>query len=155
VLLGALAGVVVVAVAALFITGVLGGGGASATQGGSTVAPPVSSTSPASSPQSRAQATVVVLNGTTVDGLAAAEKTKLGQVGYQDVQTTNSQNQAEQRSTVFYASGQREQALDVGKALGISAVQPLDPDTQALANNSFAKPVQADVVVIVGADQSP
>ncbi len=45
--------------------------------------------------------------------------------------------------------------MDVAKALSVSSVTPLDTDTQSLANNSFAKPVQADVVVIVGADQSP
>jgi hypothetical protein len=45
--------------------------------------------------------------------------------------------------------------MDVSKALGIKQVSPLDSNTQSLADNSFAKPVQADVVVIVGADQSP
>jgi hypothetical protein len=154
----------VVAIAALFATGVIGGGGSS---GGQTAAPsPTSSPSanaggtaatsrPASSPASRAATTVVVLNGTTVNGLAAGEKSKLGRLGYKNVQTTNSTNQAEQRSTVTYASGERRQAMDVAKALSISSVTPLGSDTQSLANNSFAKPVQADVVVIVGADQSP
>jgi len=161
ILLGALAGLVVVAVAALFATGVLGGGSgdqAPAPRGSASPAPPAgagSSSGSASSSASRAAATVVVLNGTTVDGLAAGEKTKLEQLGYRDIQTTNSQNQAEARSSVTYASGQRGQAMDVGKALAISTVIPLDADTQALANNSFAKPVQADVVVLVGADQSP
>jgi hypothetical protein len=167
VLLGALAGLIVVAVAALFATGVIGGGSGgnqpasqnaatpspTAKSGGGT--PAASSSRPASSAASRAAATVVVLNGTTVNGLAAGEKTKLEQLGYKDVQTTNSTNQAEQQSTVTYASGERRQAMDVAKALSISSVTPLDTDTQSLANNSFAKPVQADVVVIVGADQSP
>ena len=54
-----------------------------------------------------------------------------------------------------YAEDERRQAMDVAKALSIRSVTPLDTDTQSLANNSFAKPVQADVVVIVGADQSP
>jgi hypothetical protein len=164
VLLGAIAGLVVVAVVALVATGVIGGGGSdpaatspgsSAPPSGSTTTPPSSSGQPASAPASRAAATVVVLNGTTVDGLAAGEKAKLEQLGYKSVQTTNSQNQAEQRSSVTYASGQRRQAADVAKALSISTVSPLDADTQALADNSFAKPVQADVVVVVGADQSP
>jgi hypothetical protein len=160
VLLGALAGLVVVAIAALFATGVIGGGSDDpGTQAGSA-SPTASATSapatrPASSAASRGAATVVVLNGTTVDGLAAGEKAKLEQIGYEDVQTTNSQNQAEQRSSVAYASGQRRQAMDVAEALSIDTVRPLDADTQSLANNSFAKPVQADVVVIVGADQSP
>ena len=156
-----------VAVAALFATGVIGGssGGNQPTSSPSATPSPsansgggksnASSSRPASSAVSRAGATVVVLNGTTVNGLAAGEKTKLQQLGYKDVQTTNSTNQAAQQSVVTYASGQRRQAMDVAKALSVSSVTPLDTDTQSLANNSFAKPVQADVVVIVGADQSP
>jgi hypothetical protein len=165
VLIGALAGLVVVAVVALFATGVIGGGGTDSGGNASQNASPSPSASgggtstgssrAASSAASRAAATVVVLNGTTVNGLAAGEKTKLEQLGYKDVQTTNSTNQAEQQSAVTYASGERRQAMDVAKALSITSVTPLDTDTQSLANNSFAKPVQADVVVIVGADQSP
>jgi hypothetical protein len=166
VLLGALAGLIVVAVAALFATGVLGGGSGGNQPAAQNATPSPSASSgggktnastsrPASSAASRAAATVIVLNGTTVNGLAAGEKTKLEQLGYKDVQTTNSTNQAEQQSVVTYASGERRQAMDVAKALSISSVTPLDTDTQSLANNSFAKPVQADVVVIVGADQSP
>jgi LytR cell envelope-related transcriptional attenuator len=163
VLLAALAGLIVVAIAALFATGVIGGGsggGQSASQS-PTPSPAANgsgnatTSNPASSPASRAATTVVVLNGTTVNGLAAGEKSKLDKLGYKNVQTTNSTNQAEQRSSVTYASGERRQAMDVAKALSISSVAPLDSDTQSLANNSFAKPVQADVVVIVGADQSP
>ena len=155
-----------VAVAALFATGVIGGssGGNQPASQSATPTPSAnagggksnaSSSRPASSAASRAGATVVVLNGTTVNGLAAGEKAKLQQLGYKDVQTTNSTNQAEQQSVVTYASGERRQAMDVAKALSVSSVTPLDTDTQSLANNSFAKPVQADVVVIVGADQSP
>jgi hypothetical protein len=163
VLLGALAGLVVVAIAALVATGVIGGGSSTTSSGGSpsgSASPSASATSTpgqsaASSPASRAAATVVVLNGTTVDGLAAGEKAKLDKLGYKDVQTTNSTNQAEPRSSVTYANGERRQAMDVAKALSIDTVSPLDSDTQSLADNSFAKPVRADVVVIVGADQSP
>jgi hypothetical protein len=45
--------------------------------------------------------------------------------------------------------------MDVARTLKIDAVQPVDPDTQALAENSTPTPVKADVVVILGADRNP
>jgi hypothetical protein len=45
--------------------------------------------------------------------------------------------------------------MDVARTLHIDAVQTLDPDTQALAENSSDTPVKADVVVILGADRNP
>ena len=61
---------------------------------------------------------------------------------------SNTRDQTIQTSTIFYAEGFRSHARKVGELLSISAIEPLDADTQALAPD-------ADVVVLAGADQAP
>ena len=87
---------------------------------------------------------------------------KLIKAGYSDatglVRTGNNTDQQRQDSAVFFAPGQRRMARDVAHILGISAKpEAIDPDTQALANNTGegAAGHETDVVVITGLDQSP
>jgi hypothetical protein len=97
-----------------------------------------------------AETNVAVLNGTTFTGLAGQLADRVSQEGgYERGATeTNTRDQTIQTSTVYYADGFRSQARKVAELLSISAVEPVDEDTQALAPD-------ADVVVLAGADQAP
>jgi hypothetical protein len=97
-----------------------------------------------------AETNVAVLNGTTFTGLAGQLADRVSQEGgYERGATeTNTRDQTIQTSTVFYADGFRSQARKVAELLSISAVEPVDEETQALAPD-------ADVVVLAGADQAP
>jgi hypothetical protein len=109
----------------------------------------------------RADTVVTVLNGTPTPGLAGGTRDKLVKAGYSDevgmVRTGNNTDQQRQDSAVFYAPGQRRMARDVAQTLGITTrPEAIDPDTQALANNTGegAAGHETDIVVIVGLDQS-
>jgi len=115
----------------------------------------------ASTSDQRPDTVVTVLNGTPTQGLAGTTRDKLVKAGYSDesgmVRTGNNTDQQRQDSAVFYASGQRRMARDVAQVLGITTrPEPIDPDTQALANNTGegAAGHETDIVVIVGADQA-
>jgi hypothetical protein len=97
-----------------------------------------------------AETNVAVLNGTTFTGLAGQLADRVAQEGgyVRGVTETNTRDQTIQTSTVYYGDGFRSQARKVAELLSISAIEPLDEDTQALAPD-------ADVVVLAGADQAP
>ncbi len=110
--------------------------------------------SPAESGQDAAQApvnpstvTVSVLNGTTVPGLAAQIGDEVESAGFQRGNVANALDQQRTTSVVLYAEGADREAKLVARRLGINAVEPVDPDSQALGGN-------ASVIVIVGADQT-
>jgi hypothetical protein len=91
---------------------------------------------------------VAVLNGTTVTGLAAQFADKVEQEGFKRGNTNNALTQGQQaESVVEYADGNVKQAELVGKKLGITQVEKIDPQTQTLAGD-------ATVTVIVGADKA-
>ncbi len=98
----------------------------------------------------RADTKVAVLNGTTVAGLASTIDTNLTEAGYTESQTpTNYTDQARSASVVFYSGSEnRTAAGEIGKLLDISDVQPIVDAATQLAPG-------ADVVVVVGADQTP
>src|SRR4051812_2902838 len=99
----------------------------------------------------RGQVRVAVLNGTTFTGLARSASDKLTKAGFQPgVVTNDTTNQARSATAVFFASGQKNAALEVAKIVGIprDAVQKLDANTRGVAGED------ADVVVSVGADQA-
>jgi hypothetical protein len=90
--------------------------------------------------------TVAVLNGTTVTGLAATTASKIEQAGFKRGTTDNALTQGQQaESVVEYARGNQRAAQAVGKQLGITQFEPIDPETQRLAGD-------ATVAVIIGAD---
>ena len=92
--------------------------------------------------------TVAVLNGTTVTGLAATVADKVEQDGFRRGNTNNALTQGQQaESVVEYADGNIQAAKLVGKKLGISQFEKIDPQTQTLAGD-------ATVTVIVGADKA-
>ena len=92
--------------------------------------------------------TVAVLNGTTVTGLAATVADRVEQEGFRRGNTNNALTQGQQaESVVEYSDGNVRAAQLVGKKLGISQVEKIDPQTQGLAGD-------ATVTVIVGADKA-
>jgi hypothetical protein len=159
IVIGVVAGVVVIGLAALVITQLLGGGGGG-TRVPNTTAPPPSSTTAAgtsTSGPSRAATVVVVLNGTTTEGQAAQAKSTLEQAGYASnhIPTGNAANQATAASSVYYAPNRRRQAAMVARALKVTRIAAVDQETKSVADNSSDPPVKSDVVVVLGADRTP
>jgi hypothetical protein len=98
-------------------------------------------------PLNRSLVTVSVLNGTTVPGLAAQIGDEIETKGFQRGNVANAIDQQKAESVVLFAEGAERPARVVAKGLGIAGVEPIDPDSQALAGN-------ASVVVVVGTDQT-
>src|SRR4051794_38155603 len=160
ILIGVAAGIVVLVVAVLVITQLGGSDNPTPVKPNTTETPQGSSggsTSAATAGPARADTEVVILNGTTTDGLAAKAKSTLTSAGYgaDKIPTDTGPNQATQQSTVYYAANRRRQALAVGRALKIDRIQAIGDATQSLADNSSDPPVKTDVVVVLGADQTP
>ena len=137
--------------------------------GDDTEPPPNSLAEPGGTPTSEAGAgeraaaarpekVVVVLNGTSVEGLASGERDKLIAAGYADgmIRTDNSDDQSRQDSLVLYAADERRQARDVARLLDVSRIEQIDEETQALADSSDdTGTLPADVVVVLGTDKAP
>jgi hypothetical protein len=118
-----------------------GGGGSSSSSKGSKHSHHVVAINPKS-------ITVAVLNGTTVTGLAATFADKVEQEGFRRGNTNNALTQGQQaESVVEYSDDNIKAAQLVGKKLGITQVEKIDPQTQGLAGD-------ATVTVIVGADKA-
>jgi hypothetical protein len=149
-----LVGVLVIGAGAAYGISKLGSGG-----GGTNAADisPSSGGSSSGSPRSHSHRvvaikpgsiTVAVLNGTTVTGLAATVADQVEQAGFKRGNTTNALTQGQQaESVVEYARGDKDQARLVANKLGISQIEPVDPQTQGIAGD-------ATVTVIVGADKA-
>ena len=99
-------------------------------------------------PLARSQVTVVVLNGTTVPGLAATIADKVEQAGFARGQEADNSDQQVPTSAILYGPGQKRAGQEVAKVLDVSEVRPLDAGTQAIAG------ADATVVVVVGVDKT-
>jgi hypothetical protein len=113
-----------------------------------------------SAAETRPETVVAILNGTPTQGLASQARDKLTGKGYSEdtgmIRTGNNTDQQRQDSAIFYAPGKRRQARDVASILGISArPEAVDQDTLALANGVGGGGDSADVVAVLGLDQSP
>ena len=76
------------------------------------------------------------LNGTTQAGLAAQVENQITAGGFAKGQVTNAADQQAQKTIVYYASGQKKAAQEVASIIKAGrAVQPIDPDTRAIAGN--------------------
>lgn len=95
----------------------------------------------------RANVTVIVSNGTTIDGAAAHFTQVLQSDGWSTSTPVNATSLAP-ATAVYYAPNQREPATQVATALGIGAVavQPLTTSTPT------DSPRGIDVVVVIGPD---
>lgn len=92
------------------------------------------------------QVTVAVLNGTTVQGLAAQVADEASAGGFTPGTTGNAARVDQSESEVLYRPGQARAARAVANRLGIDKTGPVDSVNQEIAG-SF------DVVVLVGADR--
>jgi hypothetical protein len=99
-------------------------------------------------PIARGRTVVSVLNGTTISGLAADVADNLVRAGFKKGSVTNATNQQSVETVVDYTPGYKRAAQEVAKVLGVSKVQSIDADTQAVAG------ADAMVVVVVGADRT-
>lgn len=95
-----------------------------------------------------ASVTVAILNGTTVQGLAAQIGDTVEAEGFQLGNVTNATEQGERaESAALYVPGSKAEARSVARKLEISQIEPIDAESQELAGD-------ASVVVIVGLDQT-
>jgi hypothetical protein len=154
-------GVVVVVVAIVLVLSLHGGGGKPSGQSptaGENVAKtgtPAKTHRRASSHQgessvagSPASMAVVVLNGTSTNGLAHSLASDLQQGGYSHAEAMNGTPPGSHATTVVeYTSGHRADAEGVASALSVTQVQPLEAAVSSLAGS-------ATVVVVVGEDKA-
>lgn len=135
------AAVLVVATGAVFgvtaLTGDAGSGDQRADAGRKERRPP---------PLDPSSVSVAVLNGTSVPGLADQTADIVQRAGFGRGTIAND-SEASAESVVLFADGEQQAARAVGKELDISQLEPVDATTESLAG-------EADVVVIVGADQT-
>jgi hypothetical protein len=89
---------------------------------------------------------VTVLNGTSVDGLAAVYGDKVEAKGFDLGAITNSSASFEE-SVVMFRRGHKMEARKVGKQLGISKLQLMSGEIESVSAG-------ADVAVIVGEDNA-
>ncbi len=96
----------------------------------------------------RADVTVAVLNGTSVNGLAGKVSSDVEASGYR-AGRISSTTPGFTETVVLYAEGQKRAAQKVARDLGVDrrAIEPLDRDSRRLAGD-------ADVVVIAGEDRA-
>ena len=91
---------------------------------------------------------VVVLNGTSTNGLAHHLAADLQQGGYTHAKASTAVPPGTHATTVVeYTSGHRADGVAVAKALDVTRVQPIEASTASLAGS-------ATVVVLAGADQA-
>jgi hypothetical protein len=103
------------------------------------------SAAPAASP---ASTSVVVLNGTSTNGLAHSLSGDLQQGGYAQAKALNGTPPGSHATTIVeYTSGHRAEAQSVAKALEVTHVQPMETGVSSLAG-------AATVVVIAGEDKA-
>jgi LytR cell envelope-related transcriptional attenuator len=96
----------------------------------------------------RADVTVAVLNGTSVNGLAGNVGSDVESSGY-ELGPVSSTTPGYAKTVVMYADGQKRAAQKVARDLGVdkATVEELDRETRGLAGG-------ADVVVIAGEDRA-
>jgi hypothetical protein len=92
--------------------------------------------------------TVAVLNGTTVNGLAAALRDQIAAAGFKKGTINVFSDQQLAESVVEYAPGHQAEAKAVGRIVGISQREPVTANSRALTGD-------ATVIVIAGADKAP
>jgi LytR cell envelope-related transcriptional attenuator len=90
----------------------------------------------------RAQTSVLVLNGNGITGAAAAEASRVRARGYK-VSGTGNAAQTHGRSVILYRPGHRPEALRLARDEGISLVGPLDGITPRQLHG-------AHVVIVLG-----
>jgi negative regulator of sigma E activity len=114
---------------------------------GAATRPPSTVTLPAAKP--RYDATVAVLNGTTVTGLARRAANMLTANGFREgVVTNDTTNQQRPRTEIYYEPGHRTDAYAVADCLDVRSdrVHPMNANARVAAD-------RAEVVVFIGTDK--
>jgi hypothetical protein len=149
--------VVALIVAVVLIGGGGGGGGESTPPATNTIQTTPSAGSGSSGAGGSAPAalkpsqfTTVVLNGTTVGGLARGVDNRLKNQGFKTGTPANAVDQSRSATIVEYADGHRREGLLVAGAVDVKAdaVQKMTAGTRSIAGDT------ATVVVTVGIDQT-
>ncbi len=102
---------------------------------------------PSAQPTVDPAVTVIVLNGTTVEGLASQVGDLLAGQGWTIGARSNATEQNVETSTIFYSDPAQE-----GAALGLSQALNGMPIQQS---DAFAVPEQSRITVVLGADYTP
>jgi hypothetical protein len=137
----------------LIVTSNNGGSKRAASSSTQTTNAPTSTQHAPPKPFNNASATVAVLNGTSVSGLAGRTATRLTSAGFKKGMIATATDQTRTATVIAYLPGHHNDAMAVAKSLklGPASVQPVDQSTQAVACPPPA-PCTATVVVTVGAD---
>jgi hypothetical protein len=143
------------AIVAILLIVTSSGGGSKTTSSSSTPttnAPVARNPAPAKT-FNNASATVAVLNGTSVSGLAGRTAARLTGAGFKKGAIATATDQTRTATVIAYLPGHHNDGLAVAKSLklGPASVQPVDQSTQAVACPP-PTPCTATVVVTVGAD---
>jgi hypothetical protein len=148
------------AIAAVLAIALGGGDGGDDTAGTepatNTVAPPVSQQTTRTDTPARGEVTVAVLNGTTINGLAAKTADRLRGSGFQvpsNLVGNVASVQTRSQTIVSHVEGATAEARDVARVLGIGAdaVAPIDANTRVEAGGGGT---EFQVVVTVGSDSN-
>jgi LytR cell envelope-related transcriptional attenuator len=110
--------------------------------------PPGTATPAAPSP--RWDATVAVLNGTAIAGLAREAADNLEQLGFREGLVTNDPtNQQRQRTAIYYEPGYRDQAEAAATCIDVplDRLHPMTAGARVVAD-------RADIAVFIGADKA-
>jgi hypothetical protein len=146
------AGLVALLAAAVALSGVLGGGSENEPDR-NVIATPTTETAGTTTTGGnvdRSSVTVAVLNGTTVSGLARGIANDIEAGGFRLGAVDNAADQTRSATSIEYLAGSEPAAQDIARLIRTNSdsVIPMTNATQVLAPN-------AQVVVTVGADQSP
>jgi hypothetical protein len=98
----------------------------------------------------RGSVVTTVLNGTPQAGVAHTVSQRLVRFGFKEGSVTNASDQQRSATSISYFPGHRRDALAVSRALKVSNVAPVDPQTKAIACPQPA--CATTVVVTVGSD---
>lgn len=115
-----------------------------------TTAPAETTTTAAASAHSPSEVSVIVLNGSGQTGAASTNSSTIGDAGYTMLTPGNAPANIDS-TTVYYADDYESDAIAVAQLLGkgTDAVKPLSEASLGGAEGD------ADVVVVLGADQPP
>jgi hypothetical protein len=98
----------------------------------------------------RGSVVTTVLNGTPQAGVAHQVSERLVRFGFKQGSVTNASDQQRSATSIAYFPGHRRDAVAVSRALKVSNVSPVDPQTKAIACPQPA--CSTTVVVTVGSD---
>jgi hypothetical protein len=166
-ILMAAGGVVIVALVALLVTGVLGGGNGNAKKSSgsqsSATGTPATNTKkakPKAKPFVRKNTTVSVINGTVASGLAAETEGQLTKAGFGKGVASTGADQSHSATVIYYQPGHKRDAQEVKRVLKGGAIEPIggkNPISTVCAVTANSPPPcgpAVDVVVVVGSDRT-